>query len=391
MKKIMAILISVLIAFPAVFAASAGFQIGIDITPEEFPPHIWLCDSRIVMDDCVESGRVSDCSMELVERMQNYAFEGEQITWNVLVMDKNKIEEVRDVVATLGRAQGTGNSVEVECGRTSAPSTIPAACNARILEQDLTGTDFKPDTQAFYQCILTVESSNSMYGDFFITVEVMADDGEATIDENEFWFLNPTVALTVEGSLVFDEVRPGTLAYSDSVKVGNDADLGSGVLLDMFISGTDFYDPSSSGAKCPVSNRLKLSDSRRSRAGLGSGTASNTWHMSPNGKCQAGSSGLKMDNADHLCYYAAGGGYTSAAAPNADSEGYRPLVYSDSFSGDFYNDAEIIFNGNFPGGYSFGNVLAPGSELAITFKLGLPEPCFGDFSDGRIFFWGEAI
>jgi hypothetical protein len=38
-----------------------------------------------------------------------------------------------------------------------------------------------------------------------------------------------------------------------------------------------------------------------------------------------------------------------------------------------------------------GNVLTPGSEMALTFRLDLPEPCNGDFDSGSIYFWGEAI
>jgi hypothetical protein len=49
----------------------------------------------------------------------------------------------------------------------------------------------------------------------------------------------------------FEDVRPGTSSYSSTLLVANDADEGSGVMMDMFISGTDFYDSSSSGAKCP--------------------------------------------------------------------------------------------------------------------------------------------
>jgi hypothetical protein len=394
MKKTLSILMSVVLSLallPFAFAVDTNIGIGVDITPEEFPPHIWLCDSRVVVEDCVESGRKTDCSDELTERIQNYAFEGEQIEWKVLVMDKNKIEQIEDVVGTVGTTQGELNPVEVECGRIDNPySTIPDKCEARILEESLSGTAFDPDTQAFYKCVLTVETQASMYGDSWITIEAIASDGQsATIDENEFWFLNPNIALTTSGNLVFSDVRPGSVAYSDTVLVGNDADLGSGVLLDMFISGTDFYDPSSSGAKCPVSNRLKLSQDLRSQASLGAGVNSGA---TQNTACNAGVGGLSgVDNNDHLCYYATNGAYSTFGAANADAEGYRPIVYSDQFTRDFYNDAEIIFNGGLTGGYSLGNVLAPGAEIAMTFKLGLPEPCIGDFSDGDIYFWGEAI
>jgi len=38
-----------------------------------------------------------------------------------------------------------------------------------------------------------------------------------------------------------------------------------------------------------------------------------------------------------------------------------------------------------------GNVLAPGAEMAITFKLSLPEPCNGNFDTGSLYFFGEAV
>src|SRR3989338_5291381 len=249
---------------PAVFAVDVGTGIGIIIEPEEFPPHIWMCNDRVVYDDDVESGRWEEVPADpttfedLEERVHNYAFEGEQIVWEILVMDKNKIEEIQDVVATIGSVQGEGNDIEVECKRSSKHS-IDEACNARILEEKI--TDFNEDTMAYYDCIFTVETPDSMYGEYWITVEAIGDDGQsATMDENEFWFLNPVIALSVDGDLEFENVRPGSVAYSDTLLVGNDADDGSGVLLDMFISGTDFYDSSSSGARCPVTNRLKLGD-----------------------------------------------------------------------------------------------------------------------------------
>ncbi len=405
MERTLGILMMALLVIsviPSAFAVSVGSDIGIDITPEEFVPLVWMCDDRIVIEDCVEAGRVSDCDDPLFERLHNYAFEGEQIHWTVLVMDKNKIEEIMEVVGTIGDSQGEGNDIEVECARTDFSDIIEPECNARILEEDLTGTDLDPSTQAYYDCTFTVETPDSMYGEFWITVEVIGSDGlSSTMDENEFWFLNPVVALSIDGALEFEDVRPGSVAYSDTLLVQNDADEGSGVMLDMFISGTDFYDPDSSGAKCPTTNHLKLSQDSRSQASLGAGTASRTGI--DDNECNAdiphafsdvaGSTGLTgVDNNDHLCYFATGGTYSTALGdPRADDEGYVPIVYSDEFTTDFFADAEIILNAFLPGGYSAGNVLSPGSEIALTFKLALPEPCVGDFSTGSIFFWGEAI
>ncbi len=385
----------VMSVMPIVFAVEVGTGVNINIQPEEFPPHIWMCDQRVVIEDCVEAGRVSDCSKRLVERLENYAFEGEQIQWKVLVMDKNKIEEIQDVVGTIGSTQGEGNDIEVECHEVTGESTIPKSCNARILEEDLTGEPFDPSTMQYYDCIFTVETPDSMYGEYFVTVEAIGDDGQsATMDENEYWFLNPTIALTIDGDVTFEEVRPGAVAYSDTILVGNDADEGSGVMLDMFVSGTDFYDPDSSGARCPVSNRLKLSNDVRSQAGLGAGLASGGQN---NVDCQVNQAVLPVgtleqrDNMDHLCYFATNGAYSSATDPRADTEGYVPIVYSDTFTRDFYNDAEVIRGESAGGPYWRGNILSPGAEIAVTFKLGLPEPCVGNFADGDIYFWGEAI
>ena len=394
MKKTLSFLVMAILALsvmPSVFAVSVGGGIGIDIQPEEFAPLIWQCDSRLVLEDCVEAGRTTDCNQDLYERITNYAFEGEQIGWEILVMDKNKIEEIEDVVGTIGSSQGTGNDIEVECDEIATEfddgDKLPVSCEARIGEEKL--TTFDSDTMGFYRCLFTVETPDSMAGEYFLTAEVISVDGEAIMAENEYWFLNPVIALTVDGDVEFAEVRQGSVAYSNTILVGNDAEAGSGVLLDMFISGTDFYDSDTSGAMCPSTNHLKLSQDLRSQANLG---AKLTSGPSQSTKCNAGTGGLTgVDNNDHLCYFATSGAYSTAGAPNADVEGYRPIVYSDAFTRDFYNDAEIIWNGALTGGYSAGNTLTPGSEIAMTFKLGLPEPCVGNFDSGDIFFWGEAI
>src|SRR3989344_3451225 len=314
MKKLyslMAMALLVLSVLPFAAAVDTGIGVGIGVGTESFDPRIWMCDSRVMIDDDVEPGRVQGCEVfaqkvelcagdddtetycneqcnllegtwcgkdrdgcydtciaeagdaaiedgnpddtycpimkgaELKERENNYAFEGEKLEWKVLVMDKNKIEEISDVVGTIGATQGSGNDIEVECVRLNgfaAPGDeLLEECNARILEEEL--DEFDPQTMAFYECTLTVETPDSMYGEYWITVEAMDADGlSATMDENEYWFLNPTIALSIDGDLEFENVRPGTQSYSSTLLLGNDADDSSGVLLDMFISGTNFYD-----------------------------------------------------------------------------------------------------------------------------------------------------
>ena len=344
----------VLSIVPGVFAVSVGTGIIPDITTENFEPMVWMCDSRAVVDDNTEPGR--NGAPSLSERKNNYAFEGESVSWKVLVFDKNGIEKVKDVYATVGDTQGAGNEMEANCNLDRlvlAEEDPRASCNARILEEDL--QDLKANTAAYYTCTLTVETGDSMYGQHWVTVEAEDLDGlMGTMDENEYWFFNPIIALSIDGDLAFDDVRPGTSSYSSTILVGNDADEGSGVLLDMFISGTDFYDSASSGAKCSDgTNKLSL---------------------------------------DAFRYFATSGAYSTVGNTGADAEGYLPIMYGIAFNdpNPFYDSNEII-KGSKEGAYYKGNVLTPGAEMALTFKLDLPEPCNGDFDTGSIYFFGEAI
>jgi len=351
MKKILLSLLVIsalmLSVMPGVFATSVSSGLGVTITTEEFKPLVWQCDNRVVYDDGTEPGRISPDGDPLVERMNNYAFEGEQIQMKVLVMDKNGIDKVTDVYFTVE------GEMEANCKRIAwDPSRTLKSCNARILEEKV--TEFDSDLMAYYLCTLTVETPESMYGPADITVEAIDFDEEVGImDEVEHWFLNPEIKLKVEGDLVFDDVRPGTSSYSEMVLVGNKADPDSGVMLDMFISGTDFYDSESSGAKCGTSNQLELKN---------------------------------------FNYYATSGAYSTHNDARKDSEGYVPIQYGIGFNDpkSFYNMNEII-QANKIGPYWVSNLLAPGSEMSLIFRLNLPEPCNGDFDTGSIYFWGEAV
>jgi hypothetical protein len=373
------LVLSVVSLIPGVLAVEIGTGVTPDITVEKFPPRVWMCDERVVVDDNTEPGRKdgrevcykNSCpevkGLELIERLNNYAFEGEKIEWIVLVMDKNKIDQNIDVYGTVGSSQGPGNDIEVNCKRIDKPSSTFEKCNARIEEEQL---EWDEETMAFFECTLTVETAESMHGEFWVTVEAQDSDGlMGTMDENEYWFFNPIIALSVDGTLTFTDVRPGTDSYSSTLLIGNEAEAGSGVLLDMFISGTDFYDSSSSGARCPSTNQLSLGAFR---------------------------------------YFATSGAYSSTGDAgvdippgrgdrNNDVEGYTNIGYGIGFNNPdpFYDAFEILQDGETTtgplAGYYLANILAPGAEMALTFKLSLPEPCNGDFDTGSIFFWGEAI
>jgi hypothetical protein len=331
---------------PGVFAAHVGTGIPVDIVTEDFAPQVWQCDHRIVLDDTVEPGTTDGA--KLVEREQNYAFEGESIQWTVLVMDKNGINKVEDVYGKLD------DDKEVNCVEDLKTTRILEDCNARILEEKI--KEFNPTIMRYYTCKLTVETQDSMSGEHYLTVEAMDLDGlTGVMAEQEYWFFNPVVALSIDGALTFEDVRPGTSSYSEPVLVGNDAEDGSGVRLNMFIAGTNFYDTSSSGAMCPSSNVLELKNFR---------------------------------------YYATNGYYSTKNVGGvgpyaADAEGYMPIP-----NGERIDQAkEIIGTENYSPSLvsSVGNTLTPGSEMSLVFRLNLPEPCNGDFDSGQLYFWGEAI
>ena len=498
-------ILATLLMLPIAMAVDVGSGIGVNMETEKFPPSVWMCDHRIVYDDNVEPGRivlcedetyrlthVEECKEILVERIEDYAFEGEQISWKILVMDKNGIEKVKDVYMTIGAKQsgslqqvcalpdkfitidgtltesdwkkafsvsGTcsydifmandyhnlfvafkktgicpGNSFSMKLNTTIAaidvlpmatanhensnntvaeyqiplnslgltqgnavktafsafggarfPQTgwqsftleaekchmekvynqieancmldrvlekddkIDKSCNARIAEEEIKKAT-SDNTMAYYTCTFTVETPSSMHGEYFIAPEAEDLDGLKTpIDENEYWFLNPEIAVSIQGDLTFGTVRPGTSSYSKTLLIGNDAETGSGVLLDMFIAGTDFYDPASSGAKCPTTNQLALTN---------------------------------------FAYFATNGAYSTQGKSCVDKEGYSGIPYGDRIT----QGKEIIGCDNYNvGPYKPGNVLTPGAEMALTFRLNLPEPCNGDFSDGQMYFWGEAV
>jgi hypothetical protein len=370
MKTTIAMLIALVLIAPVALAVDTGSGLGIDVDTEAFDPLIWMCDHRYVMDDNVESARISEGGEWLVERVQNYAFEGEQVEWRVLVMDKNGIEKIEDVYASAGPVQGDGNFIEANCELEevlSEQEPINEDCNARIDEEELC---YAPadNVMAYYICRFTVETPDSMHGQYWVTTNVVdLDAGLGTMDENEFWFFNPVIALTLDGfPISFGTVRPGTTAYSNTLTVGNGAEIGSGVMLDMFVTGTDFYDPAHSGAKCPSSNQMALTNFRYYAT---QGAYSTEWDQERD----------DVDSPGDVDYR------------NKDEEGYVNIEYGDYFSTRLYDNAEVIQSPLMHGPYYKGNELSPGSEMSVTFKLDLPIPCNGDFTDGNIYFWGEAI
>jgi len=337
----------------------------------------------------------------LWERNFNYAFEGEQIEWDVLVMDKNKIQEIVDVYVILAATEGSeiGDFV-VECLPNSETNPNIEDCNARIGQESLTDA-WDPAIMQMYTCLMTVEPKASMYQEYWVNIVAESREASgmteyATIDEDEYWFFNPVVGITISDPITFDEVKNGVVSYSNTVLVENDADLDSGVHLEMFIGGQDFRPGPGEDGTCfnPVngqmSNYLTLGDNDD-----GSYCAMpQDFGVIP--------TGFTTGDWDTFCYYAAHGAYSTADLTRADVEGYVGIPT-------IRNEFGILDSAALLGDYEYsdfpalcssaatyldalkGNVLSPGDEVSLTLKLMIPEPCTGSFSDGAINIYGEAI
>ena len=78
--------------------------------------------------------------------------------------------------------------------------------------------------------------------------------------------MNPIVALSIDGDLVFEDVRPGTDAYSDTLLVGNDADDTNPNILKV-IRNCNFVNPAGTAVDKPAiliqaGNNILIENSR---------------------------------------------------------------------------------------------------------------------------------
>ncbi|MDD5193626.1 MAG: hypothetical protein PHF67_03500 [Candidatus Nanoarchaeia archaeon] len=423
MKKIFSVLtmaLLVLSVMPIVFAAGSSGSLGGSIGVEEFPPMVFQCGDRVLIDDDVQPWRITDRhtgNLPMLERNQQYLFEGERYQVDVLVFDKNKIQDDMVDLVLEGEERcsltcGANNTcirdceqfddVMINCVPTTCSTAQFASCNARIDEEQLTTCN--PATMQMYTCTIDVLDSEHMYGLYWLKVRA---ESALTGEEGEYaeiarWFINPIISLSVDGDLDFSDVRPGTASYSN-VLLENTAE--GGVLLDMFITGKDWPSADAELGRCLLvesDGSPHLPATYVNYLPLGAFS-----YYTENGAYSTRDD-LLNDNDD----------YGSAALERAfsftdtnDDEGYLNIhrQVNAGFEEAMFDEAEIIQaepnsidlddSGAVPctSGHCVypSNILYPGSAgMSVTFRLMLPEPCYGNFeseSDGSIFFWGEAI
>lgn len=376
MKAIYGILVMAILVMaiaPLVSAAGIGAGLGGSIGVEEFPPVVWQCGGRVVLDDAagIQPWRVSNESEEIVERLNHYIFEGERYEVDVVVFDKNKIEEINvDLVLT---PETSGDVIMGNCEPIDMKDVNFEDCNAGIGEEEILIPE--EDTMAAYRCFIDIPGAEIAAGEYWLSVQAI-DDAEADAGEFaeiELWTVNPEIGLDVIGDLAFDEVRPGTASYS-TVLVKNPSD--GGVILDMFIAGKNW------GAVPDADGKI--------------------------GRCKDGTSLVNFLPLSAFRYHATNGAYStrndvakdsgySSVLRDKDAEGYVNINYliNDGFEENMFKDAEIIQAAPIDSGdlgYAANLLTAGGPGMSMTFRLILPEPCYGEYeADEGIVIFGEAV
>lgn len=355
MKKILSLfVISTLLALSFVVAGPVqsinlvGGETPI-YTEADFVPLVFLKNHGRVLanDQYFNNGNI-------VTRTNNYAFTGEQIQWEVLVWDKNGVpEKLSDVWA--GWATQTNGPVDpemqVNCQYLGPVTSESLASQGyfnirRPIDQEAQ-VNGNPQTMGRYLCTLTVEPT--CHGQKWLGVKAEDLDGlSGTMKEAESWFCNPVLDLDVSGAINFGELGSGEQG-SSTFSVKNTGEANSGVQVVLAIAGTDFYDPTSSGAMCSTTNALKLQ---------GDGIEFNT-------------------------------GFWYTATMGSNSVGNKRIPYGNSIIA-----ADPVFSsgkGMIANWASPKVAMSPGSETTMTLHLGIPQPCNGQFTDGQINLYAWAI
>jgi hypothetical protein len=295
---------------------------------------------------------------------QNYVFTGETLDYYVLVKDADGVSDIGNV-QVLVNGQPTGNCAPVDY-----------CINKSNIDLTAFGIDkFEKDYMATYICRVIVQ--RTWHGEFFTGFQ--ATDGKSSectpvtvlSKETDLMNFNPDLALSLTGGPIsFGTVVPGTTATSNTVYVGNAAEAGSGVVMDMYVAADDYFtDPTNPTALCGTGNGIKYDrfSYYATKGSLNSGVNgdSNSWF------------GLGTE-----C--------------EANTDEFTPVP---SYSGDVDTMCRIINNGGTNTGgdnaelsqSAAAGLLAQGAEMSMTFKLNVPNPCKGSFTDGQFHFIGRAI
>lgn len=324
-----------------------------------FPPLVFLSS---LQDGRVLGNSNSGLNGNISNRTNNYAFTGESITYEVLVWDKNGVpEKINDVYA--GWANRTNGPVDPAMQANCEYNSIQPAdgtnlsslgySNVRRPNDQEPQLTFNGNTMGIYKCILTIEPNCD--GNIWLGVKAVDLDGNtSTASGQEAWYCNPSLDINVSGTINFGELGPGEQG-SSTVSITSNAPGGTQVVLS--IAGSDFYDPTPSGAKCPTTNALQLQ-------GDGNAFTTGFWYKATMGSLTTGNKRIPY-------------GCTTTSCSIASSD----PIFSKSNSTNNWKDWTGTL---YP--------MSSGSSVSLTMNLGIPQPCNGGpFTEGKINLFAYAL
>lgn len=307
----------------------------------------------------------------LVPERQNYMFTGETLTYYIAVYDKDTSEDISKV-QLLVDGTGIGSCLEkdlikdyMDCNQKSRNDAIDYVNAHFALEPTYDSGNQK--SYKFYACNLIAQSSWTEQK----AVQIKVVDGELDACKDnpnivisiwsDYINFNPQLALNLVGGPVdFGSVVPESMAISNTVYLANDAESGSGAVMDMYIASDDYFtDPNNPNAICDDGNGIKYDrfSYYATKGSINSGSNNNTF-----------------------------AGLSTQESCSAAADEFTTLP---SYSGNIKDMCRIINS------ESESSLLTEGSEMSLTFKLNLTslgrEQCQGNFDEGQFHFVGRVV
>ena len=370
---VMALLVMAIM--PVVMADSAGDNIGVDIGIDEPEPEANVCPA-IYQDNTQRSwypnnqnyptaikygscgpNLYGDQACQLTER-GNYVFEGETLTYYVIVEDKNGDDDIEDVDLLLEGA------LDGDCGTVAIPTTgfpteYPTWAQYAAAKF---GVTWNEDTMDLYRCQIIVDD----LVDYDVLISIQAEDEEcsgsgATVEDKEYMDFNQEVDINLDGTVSFAQAVPGSTALSSIVQVENSGD----TKLDTYIAASTYFtDPTDPDeAICPTGAGIHHSNfAYQARIGsINSGLNNNAFPG------LGDNSGLCSARADEFTALP-----SFVGNPNGD-------------------DAQISYMCRIINFARTASFLSPGDEMSLQFKLSVPNPCKGNYQTGNFYVVGRVI
>ncbi len=304
-------------------------------------------------------------------RSGSYLFTGETLNYLAVARDLNgaqflmpqaqlQIDGVEKVLCTAyssSEASAIASGSETWYGHDV--KGLLAILPPQIGLKDLTG--FNPTYDVLYTCTYTVTGQDTdLAGKVVVIASDTSNNQAPTLEET--WAFNPGISASVNfdslGTLTFPSAQPGTTVYSTNSLLIQNTALG-GVDLAVFMAGNDLVDTAHSGALCPTSNVLSITNIGY-RCNIGSYFSEN-WTEIPNLKqsAQCGETGVLPE--------------TTGEGTNTNI-GSQPTCLVDSswpFSNLLIPDEHSKVS---------DSILHNGAQAQCTFQLNVPFPCMGTFS-----------